>query len=89
VVDQHGELKEHHTFYHLIPPRTRRPNRDGTMPQARPGEAEEENKHKLDKMRFKNILKEYSVDLIVVCADCLEARKLKKNLEDFANLRGH
>ena len=59
------------------------------MPQARPGEAEEENKHKLDKMRFKNILKEYSVDLIVVCADCLEARKLKKNLEDFANLRGH
>jgi len=32
VVDIHGELKEHHTFYHLIPPRTRRPNRDGTMP---------------------------------------------------------
>jgi hypothetical protein len=58
------------------------------MPQARPGEAEEENKHKADKSRFQGILRDFSIDLIVVCADCLEARKLKKNLEEFAHLRG-
>jgi hypothetical protein len=58
------------------------------MPPARPGEAEEENKHKADKERFKNVLRDFSVDLIVVCADCLEAKKLKKTLEEFANLRG-
>ena len=58
------------------------------MPIPRPGEIEELNKHKADRKRFQNILKDFSVDLIVVCADCLEAKKLKKTLEEFANLRG-
>jgi sulfur relay (sulfurtransferase) DsrF/TusC family protein len=34
--------------------------------------------------QFKKILGKYKVDLIVVCADNLEARKLKKNLSEFA-----
>ena len=34
------------------------------------------------------MLKEHEVDLIVVCADCLEAKKLKKTLEEFANFKG-
>lgn len=50
----------------------------------RPGEEEENAKH-LDTMRqVQDLLNEHEVDLIVVCADSLEARKLKKSLLEAA-----
>lgn len=44
----------------------------------------EKTKHDEAVAQFKKILSKHKVDLIVVCADSLEARKLKKNLSDFA-----
>lgn len=41
-------------------------------------------KHNDAKEQFKEILNKNKVDLIVVCADSLEARKLKKALAEFA-----
>ena len=35
------------------------------------------------------MLRQYQVDLIVVSADCLEARKLKKCLGEFASLKSY
>jgi len=83
VVDKNGELIEHMEFYHIIPPRKPK-MRDGVSYAPRPGEVEEQKKHIADRTRFQNMLKEHEVDLIVVCADCLEAKKLKKTLEEFA-----
>ena len=33
------------------------------------------------------MLKEHQIDLIVVAADCLEAKKLKNAMKDLANLK--
>jgi len=33
------------------------------------------------------MLKQYQIDLIVVAADCLEARKLKTAMKDLSNLK--
>jgi len=66
---------------HLLPPRKKR---EGD--QDRPGEREEREKHFEDKRQFQELLREHQVDLIVVCADCLEAKRLKKTLVEFANL---
>jgi soluble P-type ATPase len=52
----------------------------------RPGEEEEKKKHEEDKRNFQEMLREHQVDLIVVSADCLEAKKLKNALLHFANL---
>jgi hypothetical protein len=52
----------------------------------RPGEEDEQKKHDEDKRQFQEILKDQSVDLIVVSADCLEAKRLKKALCEFAML---
>ena len=41
-------------------------------------------KHEEAKEQFKEILNKHKVDLIVVCADSLEARKLKKCLAEFS-----
>ena len=76
-------------FYHIIPPRKPKRDINGNVAQLRPGEAEELVKHNEDKKRFQALLRDHSVDLIVVCADCLEAKRLKKVLGDFANLKSH
>jgi hypothetical protein len=55
----------------------------------RPGELEEKKKHIDDKKRFQDVIRKHQVDLIVVAADCLEAKKLKKTLDEFANLKNH
>ena len=44
----------------------------------------EKKKHDDAVKAFKEILGKYKVDLIVVCADSLESRKLKKCLGEFA-----
>ena len=48
---------------------------------------EEARKHTVDKKEFQEILREHNVDLIVISADCLEAKRLKKALSEFANLK--
>jgi ribosomal protein L7Ae-like RNA K-turn-binding protein len=53
----------------------------------RPGQEEEARKHAADKNEFQKILREHKVDLIVISADCLEAKRLKKALSEFANLK--
>jgi len=47
----------------------------------------EKKKHEDAVKAFKEILGKYKVDLIVVCADSLEARKLKKCLGEFAKYK--
>jgi hypothetical protein len=52
----------------------------------RPGEEDEMKRHDEDKKKFQEILREHQVDLIVVSSDCLEAKRLKKALSEFAML---
>lgn len=87
VVDQFGELIAHKDFLYIIPPRKPRAGADGAQYEMRPGQEEEARKHAQDKKDFQEILREYKVDLIVVAADCLEAKRLKKALSEFANLK--
>lgn len=47
-------------------------------------ETEEQKEHKKDKQKFIEILRAHSVDLIVVAANSLEAKRLHKELTDLA-----
>lgn len=87
VVDQFGELLAHEDFLHMIPPRKPRVDPDGAPPVPRPGEEEGARRHAEDKRKFQELLREHKVDLIVVSADCHEAKRLKKALSEFANLK--
>jgi Icc-related predicted phosphoesterase len=51
--------------------------------KPRPSDEEDLAKFEDDKQKFLEIVKKKEVDLIVVCADSLEARRLKKNLTDW------
>ena len=74
-------------FIRLIPPRLRRPNEQQNQGgENRPmPKSEEENQYENDKLKFIDMLVQYRVDLIVVAANCLEARMLKKSLKDIAS----
>ena len=48
-------------------------------------ETEEEKEHKRDKEKLVEIIKNYCVDLIVVAANSLEARRLKEELTSLAS----
>ncbi len=45
---------------------------------------EEETEHEADKDRMKFIIREFDVDLIVLGANSLEARRLKKTLDEIS-----
>ncbi len=45
---------------------------------------DEETQHEKDKKKLIELLEEYSVDLITVAANCLDARNLKRCLESIA-----
>lgn len=84
VLDRYGELVAHKDFMHLIPPRKRRP-KEGEEEQVMPHQpTDEDNEHEKDKDKLKEILINYSVDLIVVAANSLEARNLKKSMDTIA-----
>jgi hypothetical protein len=90
IVDQYGNFMVSKEFSNLIPPREPRISSDGfSKLPMRPGEIEEREKHAYDKEVFLDLLKQYQVDLIVVAADCLEARKLKNALNDIASSQYH
>lgn len=59
----------------------------GFQEQRRPGEIEEQENHDKNRNQLLEILREHQVDLIVVSADCLEARRLKKVLSEIAELK--
>jgi hypothetical protein len=48
-------------------------------------ETEEEKEHKKDKEKLVDIIRQHSVDLIVVAANSLEARRLKDELIQLAS----
>lgn len=76
----------------LLPPMSKkgpRNDREGDFQrpedQQRQGQpTEEEKEHERDKTKMIELLEYHSVDLIVVAANSLEARRLKRVLEDIA-----
>lgn len=90
VVDKYGDLIHHKDFMRLLPPRVKRqrqPMMGGGPGQKDPmlGEmpkTEEELEHDRDKAKVIEILELHSVDLIVVAANSLEARTLKRVMQD-------
>ena len=86
VVSQYGELIAHKDFMRLLPPRKRKDLQgpDAPMNDRPQPKSEEELQHEKDKAQLISILEEKKVDLIVVAANSLEARNLKRTLEDIA-----
>lgn len=72
----------------LLPPRKRLNqggNREDAQMDDRPQpKTDEEAQHEKDKRKLIELLEDYSVDLITVAANCLEARNLKRCLESIA-----
>lgn len=42
--------------------------------------------HENDKKEFQEIISDYNIDLVVVCADSLESKRLKKSLSEFVSV---
>lgn len=85
IVDENGVVLEHKEFLHLLPPMRRRvdPN-TGQPPVPKPGEADEQANHLNDKKKISDLITNHKVDLVVVSADCLEAKKLKSMFSELA-----
>lgn len=93
VVDKFGDLIAHKDFMRLLPPRQKKkpqqsgPQQDVQMQgDQRLPETEEEKEHKKDKEKLVEIIRQHSVDLIVVAANSLEARRLKEELISLATI---
>ena len=86
VVDKYGELVAHKDLMRLLPPRKRKDLQgpDAPMNDRPQPKSEEELQHEKDKAKLIDLLEQHSVDLIVVAANSLEARNLKRTLEDIA-----
>lgn len=87
VIDKYGELIAHKDFMRLLPPRIKKPRQQPGQPiqdplqQDRP-KTDEELEHDKDKSKLIDILELHSVDLIVVAANGLEARTLKRVMNE-------
>lgn len=74
-----------------MPPRKPRqaPKRDDDFEEKsrmmKLSQQEEDKEHQKDKEKIVELMSKYSVDLVVVGANKLEARKLKQTLADIAN----
>lgn len=92
VVDQYGELVANCDLIHLMPPRKFNPkpqaglneDEDQRLKKARLSHKEEEETHGKDKAKIRELISQFQVDLIVVAANKLEARLLKKTLTQIA-----
>ena len=86
VVDKYGELVAHRDLMRLLPPRKRKEQQNPDAPPSdRPQpKSEEEIQHEKDKAKLVEELEKWSVDLIVVAANSLEARNLKITLKGIA-----
>lgn len=91
VLDKYGELVAHKDFLHLIPPRKARPaqKRDDEFEDRskimKIAQSEEDKEHEKDKDKVSELLTKHSVDLIVVGANKLEARRIKETLKEIAD----
>ncbi len=93
VVDQFGELVVHKDFMHLMPPRKMGEKRmqamandedKEKMKKIRMAQAEEQEEHNKDIEKIKQLIHRHSVDLIVVGANKLEARRIFETLKEIA-----
>ena len=65
--------------------RKRKVIEDPNMPERPQPKTDEELQHEKDKQMLVEMLEKHSVDLIVVAANSLDARNLKKTLTDIAS----
>lgn len=92
VVDKYGELMQTRDFMRLLPLRPRPMRKDENnkpIEEAPRPKTEEEIQHENDKSKLIELIKQYSVDLITVGANCLEARRLKTCLKSMTEMRKH
>lgn len=88
IVDHYGELVAHKDFMHLLPPRKFVDKQVFTdeerekLKKIKLSHQEEMNEHTKDIDRMKALIHKHSVDLIVVGANKLEARRVKETLKD-------
>ena len=87
VVDTHGELVAHKDFLHIRPPKKRRVQEGEEEQPILERDRQQQIKHDEDKKKFQDILRDNQVDLIVVSADCLDAKIIKNAISDMANLQ--
>jgi len=87
VVDKYGELKGHQDFMRLLYRKRKVLETDQQMgmPERPQPKTDEELQHEKDKQMLIEMLEKHSVDLIVVAANSLDARNLKKTLTDIAS----
>jgi nucleotide-binding universal stress UspA family protein len=92
VVDKYGELVAHQSFFKLMQPRKLKGNRgaggevneEERRRQAKLENAiqEEQKDHDADREKIKTLIRNHNVDLIVVGANKLEGRSVKKTLTE-------
>lgn len=87
VVDKYGEIIAHKDFMRLLPPRIKKQRQQPGAPmqdplQGEPPKTEEQLEHERDRATLIDILEKYSVDFIVVAANSLEARTLKRVMDE-------
>ena len=95
IVDKYGELVAHQDFQHLMPPRKMNltnleqdPNateeEQQRLKKLKMTQKEENREHEGDRKRISDLIITHRVELIVVGANRLEARLIKKVLSDIA-----
>ena len=91
VVDKYGDVVAHCSFAKLTPPRKVKPERPGQERNEEENRrinklemqiAEEKKDHDKELENVKLLIRTYNVDLVVVGANKLEARLIKKTLTD-------
>ena len=89
VVNKDGELKLTKDFFHMLPPRQFKRSPEEANQKMAPGSIVnlQEEEHEKNCAHMREVLLDHQVDLIVVAADCLEARKLKKVLSELYRSR--
>jgi len=91
VVDRFGELVIHKDFLHLMPPRSRVKQQMNNeedkerLKKLKQTEMEEMSDHVKDVDNLKLIIQQNQVDLIVVGANKLEARKIFEKVKEIAS----
>ncbi len=92
IVDKYGEVLHFDHFSKLLPPREFKPRQGQEITEEEEMRRkkqlmqnnEEKLEHNKDKDRITGIIQKYDVELIVVGANKLEARKLRETLSTIA-----
>lgn len=93
VVDKYGELVAHKDFMHLMPPRKisektkeKMNNEEDRerLKKMKMTEKDEMDEHQRDLDKMKQLIFKYQVDLIVVAANKLDAKRIHDTLKELA-----